>query len=282
MTASAKPVTDTMNRPLRDLRISVTDRCNFRCTYCMPRELFGKDHPFLPKSALLSFEEVVRVVRLCADNGVGKIRLTGGEPLLRRNLESLIAQIAAVPGIEDIALTTNGSLLTADKARALAEAGLQRITVILDAIDDGVFKAINDVDYPVFRVLGAIDNAAAAGLDPVKVNAVVKRGQNEDQVTRLAEHFRGSGHVVRFIEFMDVGTSNGWRLEHVVPAKEIVAAIHARWPLEPLAPHYPGEVANRWRYTDGGGEIGVIASVSQPFCGGCTRLRLSAEGSLYT
>lgn len=273
---------DTLDRPLRDLRISVTDRCNFRCTYCMPRELFGADHPFLPRSDLLSFEEITRLARLSANLGVTKIRLTGGEPLLRKELEKLIAQLAAIPGIRDIALTTNGSALTAARARTLARAGLNRLTVSLDALHDDTFRAINDADFPVARVLEAIDHAEAAGLGPIKINTVVQRGRNEQEILPLAEHFRGTGHIVRFIEYMDVGNSNGWRLDAVVPAREIIDRIHAEWPLEAQPAHYPGEVANRWTYRDGRGEIGVIASVTQPFCGGCTRLRLSAEGRIYT
>lgn len=282
MAINQHTVTDALNRPLRDLRISVTDRCNFRCTYCMPREIFGSHYPFLPRRALLSFEEIVRLVRLFAARGVTKIRLTGGEPLLRRDLPTLVGQLAEVPGIEDIALTTNGALLDGAMARALADAGLKRVTVSLDALDDQIFKALNDVAFPVDRVLQAIDHAASAGLHPVKVNAVIKRGLNDGEIVPLAAHFRDSGHIVRFIEYMDVGTSNGWCLDHVVSAREIVRRLHAQWPLEAIPPHYPGEVANRWRYRDGKGEIGVIASVTQPFCGGCTRLRLSAEGSLYT
>jgi cyclic pyranopterin phosphate synthase len=270
---------DRLGRPLRDLRISVTDRCNFRCVYCMPREVFGRDYQFLPRSALLSFEELERVARVFVGLGVEKIRITGGEPLVRRDVEQLVARLAALDGL-DLTLTTNGALLP-QKARALADAGLRRVTVSLDSLDDEVFRAMNDVDFPVARVLAGIDAAAAAGL-PVKVNAVVKRGLNEDSVVELARHFHGTGHVVRFIEFMDVGHTNGWRLDDVVPAAEIVAAIDAELPLEPVEPAYRGEVARRWRYRDGGGEIGVIASVTQPFCGDCTRARLSAEGKLYT
>jgi GTP 3',8-cyclase len=274
-------VTDTLGRPLRDLRISVTDRCNFRCTYCMPREVFGKGYEFLPREQLLSFEEIERVVALAARLGVHKVRLTGGEPLLRRRIEDLVARIAAVDGIDDLALTTNGSML-ARKAMALRAAGLHRVTVSLDSIDDTVFRLMSDVDFPVARVLEAIDAAAAAGLTPVKVNAVVQRGVNDHQVVELARAFRGTGHVMRFIEFMDVGTTNGWRMDDVVPAAEIVAAIDTIWPLEPVASSYRGEVVDRYRYADGGGEIGVIASVTEPFCGDCTRLRLSSEGKLYT
>jgi GTP 3',8-cyclase len=274
-------VSDTLGRPMRDLRISVTDRCNFRCTYCMPREVFGKDHEFLPREQLLTFEEIERIVGIAAGLGVHKIRLTGGEPLLRRGIEDLVARIAAIEGIDDLALTTNGSLL-ARKSDALARAGLHRVTVSLDSVDDTVFRIMSDVDFPVARVLEAIDRAAAAGLIPVKVNAVVQRGVNDHQVVELARTFRGTGHVVRFIEYMDVGTTNGWRMDDVVPAAEIVAAIDAVWPVEPVAGGYRGEVANRYRYLDGAGEIGVIASVTEPFCGDCTRLRLSSEGRLYT
>ena len=272
---------DTLDRPLRDLRISVTDRCNFRCTYCMPREVFGKDYVFLPREELLTFEEIERVVRIFAGLGTQKVRLTGGEPLLRRGIEDLVGKLAVIDGIDDLALTTNGSLL-AKKAPALAAAGLDRVTVSLDSLDDTVFRIMSDVDFPVARVLEAIDAAAAAGLTPVKVNAVVQRDINGDQVVDMANAFRGTGHIVRFIEYMDVGTSNGWRMDDVVPAREIVAAINDRWPIEPLPGIHPGEVANRWRYVDGAGEIGVIASVTEPFCGDCSRLRLSSEGRMFT
>src|SRR4051795_3967927 len=270
---------DTLNRPLRDLRISVTDRCNFRCVYCMPKEVFGREYRFLDRKELLSFEEIERVARLFTGLGVEKIRLTGGEPLVRKNVEELIARLTQIEGL-DIALTTNGSLLPA-KAQALADAGLQRVTVSLDSLDDEVFRSMNDVDFPVERVLAGIDAAGAAGL-PVKVNMVVKRGLNEDSILPMARHFRGTGHVLRFIEYMDVGATNGWRMDDVVSVREIVSLIDAEFPLEPAEPNYRGEVARRWRYRDGGGEIGVIASVTQPFCGDCTRARLSAEGRLYT
>ena len=272
--------TDTLGRPLHDLRISVTDRCNFRCSYCMPKEVFGRGHTFLPRHDVLTFEEIVRIAGVFAGLGVRKVRLTGGEPTLRRDLPSLVGQLAAIPGIE-IALTTNGSLL-ADLARPLAAAGLGRVTVSLDALDDTVFRAMNDVDFPVARVLAGIDAAVAAGLGPVKVNMVVKRGVNEHEVLPLARHFRGTGILVRFIEFMDVGATNGWRIDDVVPAAEIVRAIGAELPLEPVDPAYRGEVAGRHRYRDGSGEIGVISSVTRPFCGDCTRARLSADGSVYT
>jgi cyclic pyranopterin phosphate synthase len=270
---------DTLGRPIRDVRISVTDRCNFRCVYCMPKEVFGHDYRFLPRRELLTFEEIERVARVFVGLGVSKLRITGGEPLVRRDLELLVSQLAAL-GDLDLTLTTNGALLAA-KAQALADAGLTRVTVSLDSLDDEVFRAMNDVDFPVARVLGAIDAAAAAGL-PVKVNVVVKRGVNDSSVLDMARRFRGTGHVVRFIEFMDVGATNGWRLDDVVPAAEIVRTIGAEFPLEPVDPAYRGEVAERYRYLDGQGEVGVIASVTQPFCGDCTRARLSADGKLYT
>ena len=274
-------VLDTLGRPMRDLRISVTDRCNFRCVYCMPKEVFGPDHAFLPRAETLGFEEIERVVRASVSLGVRKVRLTGGEPLVRRGLEELVATLAALDGIDDLTLTTNASLL-AGRAQGLAEAGLHRVTVSLDALDDPTFQAMNDVGFPVSRVLDGIAAAEAAGLGPIKINAVIRRGLNEHAIGDLAEHFRGTGSAVRFIEYMDVGHTNGWRLDDVVPAAEIVAAIDARWPLEPLEPDYRGEVAQRYRYRDGGGEIGVISSVTQPFCGDCTRARLSADGQLYT
>ena len=272
-------VLDTFARPLRDLRISVTDRCNFRCVYCMPKEVFGRDYRFLPRRELLSFEEIERVARVFVGLGVQKLRITGGEPLLRRDLEVLIERLAAI-GDLDLTLTTNAALLT-QKAQALADAGLTRVTVSLDSLDDEVFRAMNDVDFPVARVLAGIDAATEAGL-PVKVNVVVKRGLNEGSVLDIASRFRGTGHPVRFIEYMDVGATNGWRMDDVVPAAEIVAAIGAEFPLEPLESSYRGEVAERYRYRDGAGEIGVIASVTQPFCGDCTRARISADGKLYT
>jgi cyclic pyranopterin phosphate synthase len=272
---------DTLARPLRELRISVTDRCNFRCSYCMPKEIFGGDFVFMPRAELLSFEEITRVSRLFAEQGVTKLRLTGGEPLLRRDLERLVEMLANVQGITDIALTTNGAALAA-KAQALKDAGLTRVSVSLDALDDEVFGAINNVGFPVARVLEGIDAAAHAGLLPVKVNMVVKRAVNDHCILPMADHFRERGQILRFIEYMDVGSTNRWNLDEVLPAAEIHAMIDARWPLEPLAPNYPGEVATRFRYRDGAGQIGVIASVSQPFCGGCTRARLSADGKLYT
>ena len=271
-------VTDTLGRPLRDLRISVTDRCNFRCVYCMPKEVFGRDYRFVDRKELLTFEELERVARAFVSHGVEKIRITGGEPLVRRDLERLIERLAALD--VDLTLTTNGSLLPA-KAQALADAGLRRLTVSLDSLDEATFQAMNDVDFPVARVLEGIEAAAAAGL-PVKVNAVVKRGVNEHAILDLARHFKQAGHILRFIEYMDVGHTNGWRLDDVVPAAEIVARIDAELPLEPVEANYRGEVARRYRYRDGSGEIGVIASVTQPFCGDCTRARISAEGRLYT
>ena len=272
---------DTSGRHLRDLRISVTDRCNFRCRYCMPREVFGRDYEFLARHLLLTFEEIERVARVSTGLGVRKVRLTGGEPLLRRDVEELVARLAALPGIDDLTLTTNGSLL-ARRAARLAEAGLDRVTVSLDSLDDTTFAAMNDADFPVAAVLEGIEAAATAGLTPVKVNMVVKRGVNDSEVAAFARHFKGTGHIVRFIEYMDVGRSNGWRLDDVVPAAAIIAAIDAEMPLEALPANYPGEVANRWRYRDGSGEVGVVSSVTRPFCGGCTRLRLSAEGMVYT
>jgi cyclic pyranopterin phosphate synthase len=269
---------DARGRPLRDLRISVTDRCNFRCVYCMPRDAFGHDHAFLPREALLSFEEIERLVRVFVTQGIRKIRITGGEPLLRKGIEKLIERLARLP--VEIALTTNGSLLPR-KAKALKDAGLHRVTVSLDALDDAIFQRMNDVDLTVADVLRGIDAAAAAGL-PIKINCVVKRGANDGQILPLARHFRHSSHVLRFIEYMDVGNSNGWRMEEVLPSADIVALIDSEFPLEAIDPGYPGEVAERWRYRDGGGEIGVIASVTRAFCGDCTRLRLSTEGQLYT
>jgi len=273
-----EPVLDTLGRPIETLRVSITDRCNFRCVYCMPREAFGRDHAFLDRKELLSFEEIARVVGVFAGLGVRTVRITGGEPLVRRDVERLVAMLAEIPELE-LALTTNGSLLP-QKAEALARAGLDRVTVSLDSVDDAQFRALNDVDFPVDRVLEGIDAAAAAGL-PVKVNAVVKRGVNNEGIVALAERFRGTGHTLRFIEYMDVGHTNGWRLDDVVPADEIVRRIGAAWPLDPVAGR-ADETALRFRYRDGAGEIGVIASVTKPFCGGCSRARLSAEGRLYT
>lgn len=274
-------LTDRSNRPVRDLRLSVTDRCNFRCTYCMPKEVFGKDYEFLNRTDLLTFEEMTELVRLFTARGTEKVRITGGEPLLRKGIEGLVGMIAGIPGVGDLTLTTNGSLLER-KAGRLADAGLDRVTVSLDAVDDATFQVMNDVGYPVGAVLDAIDAASATGLGPVKINCVVKRGVNEHAVVDMARHFRGTGHIVRFIEFMDVGTTNGWRLDDVVTADEMAGLIDAEFPIEPVAPNYPGEVANRFRYKDGQGEVGIIASVTKPFCGQCTRARVSAEGVLYT
>jgi len=279
-TLAQGPIADRLGRPLRDLRISVTDRCNFRCVYCMPKEVFGKDYQFLEHKELLTFEEIARLARIFTHHGIEKIRLTGGEPLVRRNLERLIELLAAIPGL-DLTLTTNASLLT-KKAQPLAAAGLKRITVSLDSLDDAVFMKMNDVDFPVSRVLAGIDAAAAAGLTPIKINMVVKRGVNDGSIVPMARYFRGSGHILRFIEYMDVGHTNGWRLDDVVTAREIVGMIDADSPLEQVDPNYRGEVAERWRYRDSSGEIGVIASVTQAFCRDCTRARLSTSGSLYT
>jgi cyclic pyranopterin phosphate synthase len=270
---------------MRDLRISVTDRCNFRCTYCMPKEIFGKDYAFLPRDQVLSFEEIERTARAFVSLGVEKLRITGGEPLVRRDLPDLIAMLAALRTPDDrdidLTLTTNGSALRG-LAGPLAEAGLQRVTVSLDSLDDAVFGAMNGIDFPVARVLDGIDAAIEAGLAPVKVNMVVRRGVNESSIVPMARWARETGVILRFIEYMDVGHSNGWRLDEVVPAEEIVEALAAVWPVEAAEPSYRGEVAGRWRYVDGGGEFGVISSVTQPFCRDCTRARISAEGKLYT
>jgi GTP 3',8-cyclase len=275
------PPADARGRALRDLRISVTDRCNFRCIYCMPRDVFGADYEFLPHAEVLSFEEIVRVARVFHGLGTEKIRLTGGEPLLRRNIAGLVAMLReALPGV-DLTLTTNGSALKAH-ARELKSAGLDRVTVSLDSLDDATFRRMNDADFPVARVLEGIDAAAAAGLAPVKVNMVVKRGMNDHQVVDMARHFRGTGHIVRFIEFMDVGSTNGWRMDDVIASAEVVRRISQRFPLVPADANYTGEVAERWRYVDGAGEIGVISSVTEAFCSTCTRARLSTDGQLYT
>ncbi len=273
------PLADALGRGMRDLRISVTDRCNFRCVYCMPREVFDSEHKFLPHGAILTFEEIARLARVFVGMGVKKIRLTGGEPLVRRDLHRLIAMLAELE--VDLTLTTNGSLL-AKQARRLKDAGLGRITVSLDSLDDAVFKAMNDADFPVAKVLEGIDAAAAAGLGPIKINVVVKRGVNDGEIVPLARRFRGSGHIVRFIEFMDVGSTNGWRMDDVLPSAEVVRRIGEHYPLEPAQANHPGEVAERWRYRDGAGEIGVISSVTQAFCRDCNRMRLSTEGALYT
>jgi cyclic pyranopterin phosphate synthase len=273
------PLSDTRGRPMRDLRISVTDRCNFRCTYCMPREVFDAGYHFLPHDAILSFEEIARLARVFVGLGVEKIRLTGGEPLVRRDLHRLVEMLKDLKA--ETTLTTNGSLL-ARQAEKLARAGLNRVTVSLDSLDDATFRAMNDADFPVAKVIEGIEAAAAAGLAPVKINMVVKRGVNDEGVLAMAERWRGSGHIMRFIEFMDVGSTNGWRMDDVVPSAEIVRRISARWPLEAVGANYAGEVAERWRYVDGAGEIGVISSVTHAFCASCSRMRLSTEGSLYT
>jgi GTP 3',8-cyclase len=280
-------LTDALGRPLRDLRISVTDRCNFRCSYCMPKEVFDRDYAFLPQTSLLSFEEITRLAKVFVNHGVQKIRLTGGEPLLRRHLETLVGMLAELRTPDgrplDLTLTTNGSLLTR-KAQALHDAGLRRVTVSLDALDDPIFRRMNDVDFPVADVLAGIDAALAAGLGPVKVNMVVKRGTNDGEIVPMARHFREhyAGNVVlRFIEYMDVGSTNGWRMDHVLPSAELIAHLGAAFPLEPLDAQVAGETAQRWRYLDGGGEVGVISSVTQAFCRDCNRARLSTEGRMY-
>ena len=275
---------DTLGRPLRDLRISVTDRCNFRCSYCMPKEVFDKQYAFLPHSSLLSFEEITRSAKLFVAHGVRKIRLTGGEPLLRKNLEVLVGMLSSLrtpDGVPlDLTLTTNGSVL-ARKAQALKDAGLQRVTVSLDALDDAVFRRMNDADFPVAEVLAGIDEAQRVGLGPIKVNMVVKRGTNDDQILPMARHFKGAGAVLRFIEYMDVGATNGWRMDEVLPSAQVVERIHAELPLQAIAANVIGETAERWRYADGSGEIGVISSVTQAFCQDCNRARLSTEGKLF-
>jgi len=272
---------DTRGRPLRDLRISVTDRCNFRCVYCMPRAVFGRDHAFLPRAELLTFEELARLVGIFTRLGVEKVRLTGGEPLVRRELPTLVGMLAAIPEVRDLTLTTNGVLLS-EQADALRAAGLHRVTISLDADDDATFMRMNDAGVPVSRVLAGIEAAEGAGLGPIKLNMVVKRGWNEHALLPMARRFRGTGRILRFIEYMDVGHSNGWRLDEVVTADEILATIGSEFSLEPMPPTHPGEVAERYRYADGSGEIGIIASVSRPFCGDCSRARLSADGQLYT
>lgn len=276
------PLVDRLKRPIHDLRLSVTDRCNFRCVYCMPKEVFGPGYQFLARSELLSFEEIERVASVFAGLGVKKLRITGGEPMVRRDLEHLIALLAAIPGIQDISMTTNASLLSIARAESLKKAGLKRLNISLDALDDETFKRINDVDFPVKRVLEGIDAAIGVGFESVKVNMVVRRGYNEHSIVPMADHFRGSPCILRFIEFMDVGNSNGWNMEEVVPAQEIIDEIHRKFPLQPVDPNYTGEVARRLRYTDGQGEIGVITSVTEPFCRDCARARLSAVGRLYT
>lgn len=273
-------VSDTMGRPLRDLRISVTDRCSFRCVYCMPREIYDS-HQYLSRSDILTYDEISRIAQISVRLGVEKIRLTGGEPLLRREIEILVRQLSTIDGVDDLAMTTN-ALQLSKMTPALVESGLGRVTISLDAIDDARFKTMIDTDVDVQVVLDAIDVACDAGLGPIKINAVVRKGWNEDQVIPLADNFRGTPHVLRFIEYMDVGTTNQWELDEVVTSAQLIEVIGSEWEIKPINPHYVGEVAQRWTYTDGGGEIGFISSVSQPFCGTCTRLRLSAEGSLYT
>ena len=274
-------VQDTLGRPVRDLRVSVTDRCNFRCPYCMPAEIYGERYQFLPKEQILSFEEITRLTQIFVKLGVTKVRITGGEPLVRNDLEDLVAQLAGIVGIHDLTLTTNGYLL-AQKAQALKDAGLHRVTVSLDTLDDGIFGRMNGRGFSTERVLKGIDKAAEVGFAPIKINTVVQRGVNDHTVVDLARHFKETGHIVRFIEYMDVGNLNGWKLDQVVSADEIIERIDAEMPIEPLEPNYGGEVALRYRYRDGDGEIGVIASVTKPFCGDCTRVRLSTEGKVYT
>ncbi len=274
------PLIDTLNRPLRDLRISVTDRCNFRCVYCMPKEIFGPDYQFLHRERILTFEEITRLAKIFVSHGVGKIRLTGGEPLVRKDVTGLVSMLASIPDL-DLTMTTNGSLLP-KFARPLKEAGLKRVTVSLDSLDNEIFKSMNDVDFPVEKVLEGMEAAAAAGLGPIKVNMVVKRGLNETSILPMARFFREKGYILRFIEYMDVGHTNGWRMDDVVPSAEIVKMIDAEMPLESADPNYPGEVAGRWRYKDGSGEVGTISSVTQAFCRTCNRARISAEGQLYT
>jgi cyclic pyranopterin phosphate synthase len=279
--AAPAPVADRRARALHDLRISVTDRCNFRCTYCMPKDVFGSDYEFLPHAEILSFEEITRMARIFHELGTQKIRLTGGEPLMRKGIEELIAMLRGELPAVDLTLTTNGSALKA-KARALKAAGLDRITVSLDSLDDATFRAMNDVDFPVAKVLEGIDAAAAAGLSPIKVNMVVKRGVNDHQVIDVARHFKGSGHIVRFIEFMDVGSTNHWRMDDVIPSAQVVYHLSEVFPIDPVEANYSGEVAERWKYRDGSGEFGVISSVTHAFCGTCTRARLSTDGQLFT
>ena len=274
-------LTDKFGRPMRDLRISVTDRCNFRCPYCMPAEIYGEAYEFLPRADILTFEELTRLVRIFAELGIVKLRVTGGEPLLRNDLPKLLGMLTSIDGIDDLTLTTNGYLLS-QFAQPLKDAGLQRITISLDSLDDEVFKAMNGRGFTTERVLAAIETAKEVGLSPIKINCVVQKNVNDHTIVDLARHFKGSGHIVRYIEYMDVGNRNGWRSEHVVPADEIIAKIDAEMPLEPVASNYQGEVATRYRYKDGSGEIGVIASVTKPFCGDCTRVRLSTDGKIYT
>ena len=274
-------ITDQFGRPMRDLRISVTDRCNFRCPYCMPAEIFGEAYQFLPKDQILSFEEIARLTKIFVDLGVQKVRITGGEPLLRTDLSSLIAMLAGIDGVKDLTLTTNGYLL-AQQAQQLKDAGLHRVTVSLDSPDEDTFKKMNGRGLGARRVFQGIERAAEVGFAPIKINAVVQKGINDQTIVDLARRFKDSGHIVRFIEYMDVGNLNGWKLDEVVPAAEIIRRIDAEMPLEPVEGEYRGEVAMRYRYRDGGGEVGVIASVTKPFCGDCTRSRLSTDGKIYT
>ncbi len=275
-------ITDRLNRPLHDLRISVTDRCNFRCVYCMPKSIFNKDYEFLKRDQILSWDNIVSVVQAAAPLGVRKIRLTGGEPLIRKDLENLIERIAIVDGIDDISMTTNAALLSRQRAESLKRSGLKRINVSLDAMDDKTFHVMNDMGVDVASVLQGIDNAAAAGIENVKVNMVVKAGLNDHSILPMAKHFHGTGQILRYIEFMDVGNSNSWDMKDVITSGQIAKIINAEMPIEPAEANYQGEVAKRWRYLDGGGEIGIISSVSEPFCGDCSRARLSATGSIYT
>ncbi|RUA02235.1 MAG: GTP 3',8-cyclase MoaA [Candidatus Poseidoniales archaeon] len=281
MAKSSKMLTDKFGRPMRDLRISVTDRCNFRCPYCMPAEIYGEAYEFLPRADILTFEELTRLVRIFAELGIEKLRVTGGEPLLRNDLPQLLGMLTDIAGIDDLTLTTNGYLLS-QFAQPLKDAGLQRITISLDSLDEEVFKAMNGRGFTTERVLEAIETASEVGLSPIKINCVVQKNVNDHTIVDLARHFKGTGHIVRYIEYMDVGNRNGWRSEHVVPADEIIAKIDAEMPLEPVASNYQGEVATRYRYKDGSGEIGFIASVTKPFCGDCTRVRLSTDGKIYT
>ncbi len=278
-------LSDALGRPLHDLRISVTDRCNFRCVYCMPKEVFDKDYAFLPQTSLLSFEEITRLARVFVAHGVEKLRLTGGEPLLRKHIERLIEMLAAITTPDgrplDLTLTTNGSLL-ARKAQSLKDAGLKRVTVSLDALDETIFQRMNDVDFPVSDVLHGLDVAHRVGLGPIKVNMVVKAGANDDQILPMARHFKDSPFILRFIEYMDVGASNGWKMDEVIASAEVARRINEHMPIAPVAANYAGETARRWRYLDGGGEVGMISSVTQAFCGDCSRARLSTEGKLYT
>ncbi len=281
-TIPVQAVTDTLNRPIRDIRVSITDRCNFRCVYCMPKEFFGSNHAFLPRADLLTFEEIERSVRAFVANGVKKVRITGGEPMVRKDLPDLISVLSTISGVEDLSMTTNASLLTLAAAQELHSAGLQRITISLDAIDNEIFHSINDVKFPVKRVLQGIENARAAGMSPIKVNMVVARGMNENEILPMVREFHGTDVILRFIEFMDVGNTNDWQMDKVIPAKEILAAVNQEFPIEPVSPTYRGEVAKRWKFKDGPGEIGVITSVTEPFCGSCNRARLTAEGKIYT